>query len=151
MKIGMNDTLDYIVMLTNLDTYGPFGNGSGGKNVSMFTRCGQIHHFSGGMSIQTKLRHLPCMARVALKTVPNVEHVISWMILYLVTTKSIMRYEHRSSKNHLKGVKVQVFNGWQLNLINTSWMPKHHNCERSVTIYLRGTSNMNWKHPNGDR
>ena len=47
VKIDMNETLDYIVLFTNLDTYGPFGNGSGGKNVSMFSRCGQIHHFSG--------------------------------------------------------------------------------------------------------
>ena len=47
VKIGLGDTMDYIELFTNFDTYGSFGKASGGKNVSMFTRCGQIHHFSG--------------------------------------------------------------------------------------------------------
>ena len=47
VKIGLNDTLDYLKLYSNLDTYGPYGEASGDKNVSMFTRCGQIHHFSG--------------------------------------------------------------------------------------------------------
>ena len=47
VKISLSDTLDYVELFTNLDTYGPFGKGIGGKNVPMFTQCGQVHHFSG--------------------------------------------------------------------------------------------------------
>ena len=47
VKTSLFDTLDSIEFFTNIATYGPFGNRSGGKNVSMFTRCGQVHHFSG--------------------------------------------------------------------------------------------------------
>ena len=44
---SLTDTLDYIKFLTNNGTYGPFGKASGGKNVSLYTRCGQVHNFSG--------------------------------------------------------------------------------------------------------
>ena len=47
VKIGLTGTLDFIELFTNFDTYGPFGNPNDGKNLSMLTRCGQIHHFSG--------------------------------------------------------------------------------------------------------
>ena len=47
VKIGLSDTLEHLKLFTNLDTYGPFGEARGDTNISMFTRCGQVHHFSG--------------------------------------------------------------------------------------------------------
>ena len=47
VKIGLNDTLGYLELYTNLNTYGPFGKASGYKTISMFTHCGHVHHFSG--------------------------------------------------------------------------------------------------------
>ena len=47
VNIGLSDTLNYLELFTNLYTYGPFGTRRGGKNISMSTRWGQVHHFSG--------------------------------------------------------------------------------------------------------
>ena len=47
VNIGLSDTLDHVQLFTNLDAYGPFGRLSEGKIVSMFARCGQVHHLSG--------------------------------------------------------------------------------------------------------
>ena len=58
VKIGLKETLGYLELHTNLDTYGPYGKGSGMETVSMFTRCGKVHHFSGSFRWDEKIEQI---------------------------------------------------------------------------------------------
>ena len=47
VAVSMLDTLDSIMFITNIQSYGPVGVDKGGKNETLVSRCGQVHHFWG--------------------------------------------------------------------------------------------------------
>ena len=47
LRVIMGTSLDGIIFQTNLQSYGPYGKGSGSRELTLATQCGQIKHFSG--------------------------------------------------------------------------------------------------------
>ena len=47
VQVGFGETMNFIQLHTNLNTFGPFGNKQATKKFTMFTSCGHIYHFSG--------------------------------------------------------------------------------------------------------
>ena len=47
VEVGFGETINFIQLYTNLNTFGPFGNKQATKSFTMFTSCGHIYHLSG--------------------------------------------------------------------------------------------------------